>query len=239
MKRFVSLVLVMSVLALCVGCSSNHDSGKRKSHKEDRDSNALSTIMEEETESTTYDDYYEGSTVETNPMVDLPFDEAVAQCKSDALDYIGFAHYSRFGLYGQLSSPYTHHYPMDVVEEAITQIENEGLVDWNQEAFELATSLIDSWAYSYDSLVYEMTYCNNGIGFGFTLEEATNAVNRLEEEGLVDWNAEALEAAQSYLQYGDREYDRESMIEQLTFTGDMGDMFTLEQATYAVDELGM
>ena len=143
-------------------------------------------------------------------------------------------------MFSQLTSPYTYHYPEDVVNEALDSIEEEGLVDWNQEAFELATNLIDSWAYSYQSLINEMTYFSNGTGFGFTLEEATNAVNRLEDEKLVDWNEEALEAAQNYLTYDDtREYTREDMIEQLTFTGDMGDSFTMEQALYAVDHLGL
>ncbi|MCH4013898.1 MAG: Ltp family lipoprotein [Solobacterium sp.] len=50
-----------------------------------------------------------------------------------------------------------------------------------------------------------------------------------------DWNAEAVEAAQSYLKYDS--FSRNSLIEQLT--SEYGDRFTQAQTEYAADMVGL
>ena len=75
----------------------------------------------------------------------------------------------------------------------------------------------------------------NEYGGQFPLGDAEFAVARLEAEGGVDWNAEAVEAAQSYQQL--MPMSRQGLIDQLT--SEYGSQFTLDQATHAVNTLGL
>ncbi len=63
---------------------------------------------------------------------------------------------------------------------------------------------------------------------GFTTAEATLAVDYLD----VDWNEQAWEKAEEYLNY--TSFSRSSLIDQLEYEG-----FTHEQAVYGVDEAGL
>jgi len=50
-----------------------------------------------------------------------------------------------------------------------------------------------------------------------------------------DWKAEAVESAESYLDFGG--FSRQGLIEQLT--SDAGDGYTQAQAEFAVDQVGL
>ena len=65
----------------------------------------------------------------------------------------------------------------------------------------------------------------------FSLADATWAVNR----SGADWNAQAVLSAKSYLDMGG--FSRSGLIEQLT--SQYGEQFTLAQATYAVNQVGL
>ena len=65
-------------------------------------------------------------------------------------------------------------------------------------------------------------------------EDAEFAVRYLKEHGLVDWNEQAVKAAQEYLEL--TSFSREGLIDQLT--SEYGSQFTREQAEYAADQVG-
>jgi hypothetical protein len=50
-----------------------------------------------------------------------------------------------------------------------------------------------------------------------------------------DWNAEAVESAESYLEFA--AFSRQGLIDQLT--SEFGEQFTVEQATYAATQVGL
>lgn len=50
-----------------------------------------------------------------------------------------------------------------------------------------------------------------------------------------DWNAEAVECAKNYLEM--TSFSRQGLIDQLS--SEYGDKFTVEQATYAADQVGL
>ncbi|HKP08541.1 MAG TPA: Ltp family lipoprotein [Microbacterium sp.] len=71
-------------------------------------------------------------------------------------------------------------------------------------------------------------------GEGFPAEDAEFALVYLEQNGLVDWNAEAVESAKSYLDYSN--FSRDGLFEQLT--SEYGEGFTPDQANHALAAVG-
>lgn len=95
-----------------------------------------------------------------------------------------------------------------------------------ENAVEKAESYLDLTGFSRSGLIDQLEF------EGFTTEDATFAVEYLESTGAVDWNAEAVEKAESYMDL--TAFSRSGLIEQLEFEG-----FTTEQANYAADQVGL
>jgi len=101
-----------------------------------------------------------------------------------------------------------------------------------QNAYRSAVSYLDFAAFSRAGLLGQLT---SEYGEGYPPEDAEFAVARLEVEGGVDWNAEAAESAQSYLEYS--AFSRQGLLDQLT--SEFGEQFTPEQAEYGVSTTGL
>ena len=101
-----------------------------------------------------------------------------------------------------------------------------------QNAYRSAQSYLSLTSFSRAGLVGQLT---SEYGDGFPADDAEFAVARLEAEGGVDWNAEATEAAKSYLEL--TSFSRQGLIDQLT--SQYGDEFTPEQAEYGVSQTGL
>ena len=101
-----------------------------------------------------------------------------------------------------------------------------------QNAYVQAKNYLDNMPFSRAGLLGQLT---SEYGGQFPLEDAEFGVARLEAEGAVDWSAEAVEAAQSYQEMVPM--SRQGLIDQLT--SEYGSQFTLEQATHAVNTLGL
>ncbi|MBF0688545.1 MAG: Ltp family lipoprotein [Cellulomonas sp.] len=101
-----------------------------------------------------------------------------------------------------------------------------------QNAYVQAKNYLDNMPFSRAGLLAQLT---SEYGGQFPLEDAEFGLVRLEAEGAVDWSAEAVEAAQSYQET--LPMSRQALIDQLT--SEYGSQFTLEQATHAVNTLGL
>lgn len=101
-----------------------------------------------------------------------------------------------------------------------------------QNAYGQARTYLDFMPFSRAGLIGQLT---SEYGGQFPPGDAEFAVARLEAEGGVDWNAEAVEAAQSYQEL--MPMSRQGLIDQLT--SEYGSQFTLDQATHAVNALGL
>lgn len=101
-----------------------------------------------------------------------------------------------------------------------------------QNAYGQAKSYVETMPFSRAGLLAQLT---SEYGGQFPAEDAEFAVARLEADGGVDWLAEAVEAAESYQEV--LPMSRQGLIDQLT--SEYGSQFTLEQATHAVDTLGL
>ncbi len=99
-------------------------------------------------------------------------------------------------------------------------------------AYRSAKNYISFKGFSKQGLIDQLS---SEYGDGYTVEQATAAVQALEDEGKVDWNEQAVKAGKNYLDF--KGFSRQGLIDQLT--SDYGDKFTVEQATYAADKLGL
>ncbi|HCU79038.1 MAG TPA: hypothetical protein DGU37_11170, partial [Microbacterium sp.] len=100
-----------------------------------------------------------------------------------------------------------------------------------QNAIRSARSYLDFTAFSRAGLFEQLT---SEYGEGFEAADAEFAIAHLEQNGLVDWNAEAAESAQSYLDF--TSFSRQGLYDQLT--SEYGEQFTPEQAEYALTAVG-
>lgn len=101
-----------------------------------------------------------------------------------------------------------------------------------QNAYRSAVSYLGHSAFSRAGIIGQLS---SEYGEAYPLGDAEFAVARLEAEGGVDWNAEAAEAAASYLSH--TAFSRQGLLDQLT--SQYGEQFTPEQAEYGVSTTGL
>jgi len=100
-----------------------------------------------------------------------------------------------------------------------------------ENAIEEAQSYLEFSDFSRNGLFDQLT---SEYGAGYPAEEAEFAIAYLEKNGMVDWNAEAVDSAKSYLEFSS--FSRNGLYDQLT--SPYGGQFTPEQANYALSQVG-
>lgn len=100
----------------------------------------------------------------------------------------------------------------------------EGMDLATANAFGKALDYLSFMAFSRDGLANQLEF------EGYTSEQIEAAISALEEYSLVDWNEQAFESAENYLEYS--AFSREGLLDQLDYEG-----FTPEQAEYGVSTL--
>ena len=113
----------------------------------------------------------------------------------------------------------------------LTLEEKPTLTLGQENAIGSAQSYLDFSGFSRTGLFEQLT---SEYGEGFEAADAEFALAYLEQNGLVDWNAEAVESAKSYLEFS--QFSRDGLYEQLT--SQYGEGFTHEQAEHAVAQVG-
>ncbi len=108
----------------------------------------------------------------------------------------------------------------------------DGMDYATQNAYQAAISYLEYTGFSKAGLIDQLS---SEYGDNYTVQQATDAVSALETSGLVDWNEQAVRSGQSYLEYSS--FSRQGLIDQLSSA--YGGKYTLAQATYAADQLGL
>lgn len=122
------------------------------------------------------------------------------------------------------------------VEETIIEedINSEDVsLTWTAEqkyAFASGLTYLEVMAFSKQRLIDQLS---SEYGDNYPLEVAEFAVNAIEEQGLVDWDAECEEAAKNYLDF--MSFSKQGLIDQLS--SEYGEQFTVEQAERAVEKV--
>lgn len=241
MKKMVALVLIGLMMSGCGSTSSTAEvkeepaaASSAASTSEDSASESAASAESAESASEATPEATPEETPEPTPEeTPDPTDEFSAEQKNAykaALNYLEYSGFSKAGLVDQLSSEYGDKYPVEVAEFAVQYLEDNDLVDWQAEAIESAQSYLEFSGFSRTGLIDQLS---SEYGDKYTAEEAAAAVQHLEDNSLVDWKEEAVQSAQSYLEYS--EFSREGLIDQLT--SEYGDKFTAEEAEYAVSQV--
>lgn len=106
-----------------------------------------------------------------------------------------------------------------------------GMTLSQQNAVKTAMNYVDLMAFSRRGLIEQISSENAD---NFPIADAEYAVKHLEDKGLVDWNEEAAQCAQNYLDI--MSFSKEGLFDQMT--SEAGDKFTREQAEYAIKKVG-
>jgi len=170
-------------------------------------------------------------TVEAAGTTNVGTSVSQTEAEKFAKQYLKVMPFSRQGLIDQLSSPYGNGFSEEDAIAAVDKMEQDGVVDWNEQAVKYAMRYLDIMPLSRQSLVKQLS---SQYGSQFTDEQAEAAVAYLESMKQVDWNVEATEAAENYLKIYD--FSRKELLEQLTSV--YGSGFTPEQAEYALNAVG-
>lgn len=101
-----------------------------------------------------------------------------------------------------------------------------------ESAIRSAKSYLSFKGFSRAGLTQQLT---SEYGEGFELADAEFAIATIEADGDVDWNQEAVESAESYLDF--KGFSRQGLFEQLT--SEYGEQFTADQANFALDTVGL
>lgn len=113
----------------------------------------------------------------------------------------------------------------DKAEEPTQEMTTE-----QENAVRAAENYLDFMPFSKKGLIEQLS---SPAGDNYSRDVAEFAVAHIESD--VDWNEQAVKAAQNYLDL--MAFSRSGLIEQLT--SDAGDGYTREQAEYAADEVGL
>ena len=96
-----------------------------------------------------------------------------------AKQYLQFMAFSRQGLVDQLSSEYGDGYPEDVAEFAVSQLEERGEVDWDEQAEKSAREYLNYSSFSKSELIDQLS---SEYGGKFTREQAERDVETVYDE---------------------------------------------------------
>jgi len=121
----------------------------------------------------------------------------------------------------------------NVIEVKQETIDNtEDILDLGtKNAYDAGKNYLNLMAFSKQGLIDQLS---SEYGDNYTVKQATDAVQLIEDNGEVNWNEEAAECAKNYLEM--TSFSKQDLIDQLT--SEYGDKFTLEQAEYAVSSVG-
>lgn len=198
---------------------------------------AAAELEQEEASAINFEDYQKESEPDPKPAeAPKADDSALSMSERNALreaeSYLNYQAFSRQGLIDQLSSEYGSQFPVADAEKAVSFLEENNMVDWNEQAYKGAVEYLNYQAFSRQGLIDQLS---SDSGSQFTREEAEYGVKTLEDKGEVDWNEQAAKAAKEYLDY--QSFSRDGLIDQLS--SDAGSQFTREQAEYGAASAGL
>ncbi len=110
-------------------------------------------------------------------MSDLSAEEINAVSKAQT--YLEIGGFSKQGLIDQLSSEYGEKYPVETATRAVEFIEENGMVDWNEQAYMSAKLYLSFEEFSEEDLVEQLS---GEYSEGFTREQAEYGAEKALEE---------------------------------------------------------
>ena len=162
-KPIALIVLAVLVVFGLFGCLGGGGSSNNDSSLSD-DNEAIETSQVEETPE-----------IEEEPIVEKEPEMTASQRNAyrSAQNYISMMAFSKQGLIDQLSSEYGDNYDKEDAEFAVNYLEENGEVDWVEEAKEAAQNYLDMMPFSKQELIDQLS---SDYGDKYTYEQAEKAV---------------------------------------------------------------
>lgn len=114
--------------------------------------------------------------------------------------------------------------------DGAAEVQTEVDADDQNSAYETAKGMLSAAPFSRQGMI---DYLSSEAGGGYTEETAEAAIKMMEDQGEVDWFAEAEKAAKDYKDM--MLVTKEEVLEQLS--SESGDQFTMEEAEAAVEKV--
>ena len=112
---------------------------------------------------------------------------------------------------------------------------DDELADWEKQAIRSAIFYLDYSPFSRKVIIRLLA---SEFGESLSIEQAAAAVEYMEKNRLVDWQEQAVRAARGYsnIHAFVRSFSRSELLELLT--SEDGEGFTVEEAEYAISQVG-
>lgn len=208
MRRVVLVIVALTMVSVFCGCGSSSD---KNSSDDKSESKAVPIgVIDVNKESADRD-------VADDPVSEKPIASDESAAMLDQLqNYVESPEFEN-----DIALPDTPEHDIDDSDMTLSQ----------RNAVKTALNYIDLMAFSRQGLLDQMS---SEYGDRYPKEDAEFAISYVEKNNMVDWDAEAVQCAQNYLDL--MAFSRDGLIDQMS--SESGDKFTRQQAEYAASQVG-
>ena len=171
MGIIIAVVVVFIIIGIAAGSGGNsndeQESGQKvESASENKDSLASSEDVVSEV-------------ADTNESEEVKMTAGQKNAYKAAKNYLEFMSFSKDGLINQLSSEYGDGYSVEDAEFAVNYLEENGEVDWNEQAYKAAKNYLNTMSFSLDNLINQL---ESDAGDKYTHEQAVYGAEKAYNE---------------------------------------------------------
>ena len=171
MGVIIAVVVVFIIIGIAAGSGGNsndeQESGQKvESASENKDSLASSEDVVSEA-------------ADTNESEEVKMTAGQKNAYKAAKNYLAFMSFSKDGLINQLSSEYGDGYSVEDAEFAVNYLEENGEVDWNEQAYKAAKNYLNTMSFSLDNLINQL---ESDAGDKYTHEQAVYGAEKAYNE---------------------------------------------------------
>lgn len=171
MGIIIAVVVVFIIIGIAAGSGGNsndeQESGQKvESASENKDSLASSEDVVSEV-------------ADTNESEEVKMTAGQKNAYKAAKNYLAFMSFSKDGLINQLSSEYGDGYSVEDAEFAVNYLEENGEVDWNEQAYKAAKNYLNTMSFSLDNLINQL---ESDAGDKYTHEQAVYGAEKAYNE---------------------------------------------------------
>ena len=116
---------------------------------------------------------------DTNESEEVKMTAGQKNAYKAAKNYLAFMSFSKDGLINQLSSEYGDGYSVEDAEFAVNYLEENGEVDWNEQAYKAAKNYLNTMSFSLDNLINQL---ESDAGDKYTHEQAVYGAEKAYNE---------------------------------------------------------
>ena len=172
MGVIIAIVVVFIIIGIAAGSGGNSTDEQNKA--QDMEKTAENVENQASNETTVSE-----STEETDESEKVEMTAGQKNAYKAAKNYLEFMSFSKDGLINQLSSEYGDGYSVEDAEFAVNYLEENGEVDWNEQAYKAAKNYLNTMSFSLDNLINQL---ESDAGDKYTHEQAVYGAEKAYNE---------------------------------------------------------